>query len=353
MGDSIQIARPTLVVAEEDQPSMAEGLLSLLVVENVAGLYRCEALFGNVGTGQSGGFGFLYFDRRSVDFGKRFQVKIGNDTIFDGRIMGLEASFPEGEPPKLRLLAEDRFQDLRMTRRTRTFTDQDDAAIFRQIADEHGLSSDVDISGPTHKVLAQVNQSDLAFLRERARSVDAELWVDNAMFHAKSRAKRGDETVSVTHGQKLREFTALADLATQRTSVSASGWDVSGKTALQHEATDSTLGNELDGGDSGASVLSSAIGDRKEALAHTVPLTTDEAQSQAESFFKMSARKFVTGRGVAETDSKLRVGNLVDLQGLGSLFNGKYYLSEVRHRFDGVRGIRTEFLAERPGLGKP
>jgi hypothetical protein len=39
------------------------------------------------------------------------------------------------------------------------------------------------------------------------------------------------------------------------------------------------------------------------------------------------------------------------LAGLGPLFNGRYYLSEVRHTFDFARGIRTAFTAERPGLG--
>src|ERR1043165_6738952 len=168
MADEIRIARPMVTVAGQDEPSLSEGLLSLLFVENTSGLYRCEALFGNLGA-TDGAVGFLYFDRRKLDFGKAFQIKIGGDTIFDGRIMGLEACFPEGGPPKFRLLAEDRFQDLRMTRRTRTFTDMDDAAVFRQVANELGLTRHMDSSGRSHKGLAQVNQSDLAFLRERAR----------------------------------------------------------------------------------------------------------------------------------------------------------------------------------------
>jgi uncharacterized protein len=43
----------------------------------------------------------------------------------------------------------------------------------------------------------------------------------------------------------------------------------------------------------------------------------------------------------------------VDVKNVGPLFGGKYYLSEVRHLFDGARGIRTFFTAERPGLGRP
>jgi hypothetical protein len=66
----------------------------------------------------------------------------------------------------------------------------------------------------------------------------------------------------------------------------------------------------------------------------------------------MQARRFVTGRGIAECDARLRVGSYVDLQGLGTLFSGKYYLCEVQVLFDPVNGLRTEFAAERPGLGK-
>jgi hypothetical protein len=36
---------------------------------------------------------------------------------------------------------------------------------------------------------------------------------------------------------------------------------------------------------------------------------------------------------------------------LGPLFSGTYYLAEVTHLFDGARGIRTEFMGERPGIG--
>ena len=344
-------AVPTINVAGQDKAALADNLLSLLIVENTQGLYRCEARFSNYGS-VNGKFDFLYFDRRVLDFGKAFKVKLGSDTIFDGKITALEAQFPEGRSAEVRILAEDRFQDLRMTRRTRTFADISDSDVIRQIAGEYSLSPSVDVNGPQYKVLAQVNQSDLAFLRERARSIDAELWMDGTTLNAKSHNSRNGGKVQMTYGSKLYEFSVLADLAGQRTSVAVNGWDVAGKSGLRHEATDSIINGELNGDSSGSSVLSSALGQRREAIAHTVPLTSSETQAIAEAYFKMSARRFLVGHGVAETDSKLRVGTYVDLQGLGPLFTGKYYLSEVRHRFDGAKGIRTEFTAERPGLGK-
>jgi phage protein D len=251
------------------------------------------------------------------------------------------------------VLVEDRFQDLRMTRRTRTFDNATDSGVMTSIAKDHGLQPNINLNGPTYKVLVQVNQSDLAFLRERARAIEAELWMDDTKLYAQPRSSRTAAPVKLAFGGELLSFTALADLAGQRTTVTATGWDVASKSGLSFQAGDSVISNELNGDASGISILKSAFGDRKENLAHAVPLNSQEAQSVAESFMKMSARRFVVGRGNAQGNAKLKVGVTVELSALGPLFNGKYYLSEVHHTFDSALGFRTQFTAERPGIGKP
>ena len=346
----IRVARPVIAIDDTDEPSLSDGLISLVVTEDAGGLYRCEATFGNWGANDASP-DYLYFDRRKLDFGKGLKIKYDGATLFDGRVMALEAQFGAASPPEINGLAEDRFQDLRMTRRTRTFNDTSDADVFSRIANDHGLTPNVDVSGPTHKVLAQVNQSDLAFVRERARSIDAEVWMDGGKLFVKSHASRDAGTRRMAYGRELYEFSVMADLAHQRTSVYVNGWDVSGKTGLQYEATDSVVSGELNGGLSGASVLQKAFGPRKESIAHTVPLTAQEAQAEAESCFRQMARRFVVGRGVCDTSAKMRVGAYVELDAVGKLFNGKYYLTEVRHLFDYAHGIRTAFKVERPGLG--
>jgi phage protein D len=278
---------------------------------------------------------------------------VEQDVIADGRISALEAGFPEGEPPEITVLVEDRFQDLRMTRRTRVFDNATDSGVMQSIANDHGLQPNVNISGPTYKVLVQVNQSDLSFLRERARAIEAELWMDDTKLYAQPRSARAATSIKLAYGADLISFTATADLAGQRTSVTASGWDVAGKSALKYEASDSVISGELNGDTSGISILQSAFGARKESLAHAVPLDSQETQSVAEAFLKMSARRFVVGRGVAQGNAKLRVGCTVELSAIGPLFNGKYYVSESHHTFDNASGYRTSFTAERPGIGKP
>lgn len=349
-------ARPTLSVDNRENTNLTDGLLTLLVEETNEGLYRCELTFGNWGTAD-GGVGYLYFDRSLLDFGKKIGIRIGDGdsaaTVFEGRIMGIEANYMKRRPPEVAVLAEDRFQDLRMTRRTRTFEDVSDEDVVKDVASQHSLKPDIDIDGPArHKVIAQVNQSDLAFLRERARTIDAEVWVEGDTLHAQARSRRNREDVTLTFGQRLQEFSVLADLAGQCTSLIVSGWNVETKEGIEHEADESTVTSELNGDQSGSSILRTAIGERKEQLVHVLPMTDEEARHMAEAQYRMTCRRFTTGTATAEGDGRIRVGTYVELAGLGSLFNGKYYVVEVRHTFDGVNGYRTYFKGERPGVGQ-
>ena len=348
-------AQPAIIVDGEEQTELSGDLISLVVEEQTAGLYRCEATFSNWGS-RTGGADFVYFARDLLDFGTPFAVRAGGGAseaeIFSGRIMALEAHYPMHTPAELVVLAEDRFQDLRMTRRTRTFEQVSDRDAIEQIARNHNLQTEIDADGPTHPVLAQLNQSDLAFIRERARAIDAEVWLEGKTLHAQARGRREAESITLTYRQGLLELSMLADLAEQRTEVTISGWDVTAKEAIEAAATESAISQELNGHISGVSLLASAMGQRKDHVVHHAPFTSAEARHLADAHFRVAARRFVTGRGVCSGDGRLRVGGRINFRGVGPLLEGEYYVTAVRHVFDGLNGYRTHFSVERPGIGK-
>jgi uncharacterized protein len=219
------------------------------------------------------------------------------------------------------------------------------------LASDHGLTPTIAVTGTHHKLLAQVNQSDLAFLRGRARAIGAEIWIDGTDLHVASRTLRQGNQLTLAYGRDLREFSVAADLAGQASATVASGWDSAAKSAIREQAGVELLGGETLGDDSGASILEQSFSSRTQTLAHCFPNNNEEAKALARAHFLEHARRFVVGRGLADSDPALRVGTWVTLQGLGALFNGKYYVTETRIRFD-TGGLRTEFVAERAGLGK-
>jgi phage protein D len=342
-------ARPTLEIDGTRQERLEAGLLTMDIVDSVDKVCRAELVFGNWGGPDSSGF--QHFDRKTVEFGKAVLIKIGDSTLFEGRITAITAGYPDGGPPTVGVIADDRLQDLRMTRRTRVFSAKSLGDIVRQIAGEHGLTADVTLSGGTMKVVTQVNQSDLGFLFDLAQREDAQLWVEGKKL--RGARTRPTDKVDLRWAGSLREFHVDADLAHQRSSLVASGWDVTGKAAATYSAGESAISSEAAGLDTGSSILAQAFARRVDTLAHRAPFDSQEAQAVAEAAYRQGARRFVSGRGVAETRPGLKVGATLALTGLGKLFDGDYRATSVRHLFDARDGQRTEFTCERPGLGRP
>lgn len=346
--------RPTVVVDGQVASDLAAALVALEVRERVDGLAQAQLAFGNWGTRDSAP-GYTLFGRDRLEFGKQLDVKLGEDLLFSGRIMALQARFPKAGVGEAELVVqvEDALQDLRMKRRSRSFEQASLADAAQRIASDHGLTAQVDGDTPTLPLLAQVNQSDLAFLREQARRCEMEVWLDERKLHLAARQRRGGGTLSLDYGGMLMSFDVRADLALQRTELSVAGWSVADKQAVKETASaDSLLGRETSDGESGAALLRQRIGARPDTVAHLHPGSADEARQLAEAWLRQINRRFVVGHGSAQPDARLRCGATVELTGLGPLFSGKYALAEVTHRFDVAEGLRTEFVAERPWIGR-
>lgn len=346
---AVSSARPVLQVDGRDSATLGSGLIDLQITDTADGMARCELTFGNWGSPDGGGF--QYFGRDVLDFGKAVKIRVGDTTLFDGRISAISARFPAGGAPQVGVCCEDRLQDLRMTRRTRSFADATLADVLRRIASDHGLQAQLDVSGQTYKLLAQVNQSDLAFARELARREDVQLWVDGTQLKAAQRTRRRGATVELAWAGALREFHVCADLAHQRTKLVGAGWSVADKKVARHEADDDAVRSELGNGTSGAQTLQQAFGARVDTLAHGLPAADAQARALAEASFRHLARRFVVGRGVAETDPDLRVGAKVRISGIGPLFEGDYTVTDTHVLFDATHGLRTAFLCDRPSIG--
>jgi phage protein D len=350
-GQTLQANRPTVEVGGQPQAALTNNLLRMTAVENAAGVHRCEASFNNwgtVGIGRGATQGFLYFDRALLDFGKRVVIKLASGTIIDGVITALGANFPSGGAPEISVVVEDRYRDLRLVRRTRTFQDVTASDIARQVANDYGLNLTCDLQGPTYKAVTQLNQSDLEFLRVRARLCDAELRLLGQQLYLKSRANSGAEALQLSLGSTLTSFDVVADTTAQATTVSAIVWDVASKSAKTASAGVSTLGSQLRGGSSGAQEVGRAFGQRNV----NVPVAWADPQSQSNALFRGEAQRFVVGHATAGADAHIAVGSMIRLASLGPLFSGIYYVSEVNHTFDQQAGAITKFTVESPALGQ-
>ena len=344
---------PVFEVDGRHRGELARDVLRMDVAEDTAGLRTFVGHFNAIGPQSDGSTGQLsYLDGSVVSFGTPLKVTIGppdsQRQIFDGRISAIEVSFTEGGTPYVTVYAEDVLMKLRMTRRCRTYEDMTDTSIAQEIAKEYSLTAEVDADGPTYSLVQQWNQSDLAFLRERAALVNAEVWAQGTTLCFKSRTKRTATQITLVQGNTLLDAQLRADLAHQRDTVTVTGWDHDAAGPIESKAEAGVIQREVTSGRTGISILGTALGSKAGAWARRTPVNAKEATAWAEADYLRRARQFVRVDGVTSGTADLTVGTRLTLERVGPIFEGPpYYATAVHHSYDLNIGFRTGFCAER------
>jgi len=338
--------RPSVLVDGSDQ-GVSTNVLSLAVEEAISGPAGCEITLNNWSAGKSPGY--LYLDRSILDFGKSIDVRFADVSIFKGRINAIEAIFSEGIAPRLLISAVDRLQDLGTNPTTRFFSDVSLSDVFSVIASDHGLTAEIDLNGPQFPILAQLNETDLAFITRLGEQYNLSVRIFDQTLKVRTRKGAG-VPINLTLGRNLRSYRVRADLAEQPTGLTVSGWDVRAKEIIHPETTEALIQTELNGGDSAASLFRNAFDENKEHLFFE-QIDDEQALALSQAAFLQRARRFVTGSGLVEGDPKLRAGCIVKIKGLGEMFNGRYAISHVCHRFDLSAGYTTDIETFRADIG--
>lgn len=351
---------PVFEVGGTVRGELARDLRQLSVEEGTDGLKKLVARFRAFGPHENAAEErLLYLEGEPFDFGVDLAVSLGPPgvarRVFAGKVSALEACFAVEREHEVVIFAEDRLMDLRMTRRFRTYRESTDAEIAESIAGEHGLAAQVDAPGPRYDLVQQWNQSDLAFLRERARLLQAELWLADDTLHFVARERRTATALTLVRGNDLLSVELRADLAHQRTAVRVSGYDAADRAPIDEEAGADTIDAEIaPGGLTGPAVLERAFGARVSHRVREVPLTSPEAADWARAEMLRRARGFVQVCAVTRGTPDLVVGSRLRLERVGAPFTGDgYTVTRVRHSYDLEVGHRTCFEAERPTLTAP
>jgi uncharacterized protein len=350
----LSASSPVVSIDGTHHADLGRDLLRLDIEESTEGLRTLELhLAGNPNGPQPGTDVVEHLDGRILDFGKRIEVSLGppgNEKVaFTGAISALEVSFEEGDIAHVTVRAEDELMKLRMTQRSATYERVSDGDLTRTIAGHHGLIPRIAADGPTYDIVQQANQSDLAFLRERARGLSAELWALDGTLHLATRDQRAGTAVTLTRGAELLAVSARADLAHQCTGVRVSGFDAASRDRIDAEATGSTIDAEISGGRTGPQTLRAAFGELPGQRIAAVPLVEGEARAFAQAELLQRARRFVTVTGITAGTPELVVGSRITLARCGRPFDGPgYYATRIHHSYDLARGARTRFEAERP-----
>ncbi|MFG3712512.1 phage baseplate assembly protein V [Micromonospora sp. NPDC047730] len=261
---------------------------------------------------------------------------------------------------------------LHRVRRTRTFLNQSDSDIARQVATAAKLTvGTIDATGGTLAHLAQVDQTDWEFLTGRARELGYEVGADGDRFHFRraTAARRAGTPLPLTFRGNLRRFLPRVTAGNLAPEVEVRAWDPVAATVVASRTATTADGVNLGAGRTPAAAAdafvprtapapragNSAVGDvgpppgpRAHVLVGRglpVPDRADGAVREvAASLAAGLGGSFAEAEGETLGDARLVAGRAIRVDGVPAPFAGTWTLSAARHVFDETTdGYRTEF----------
>ena len=298
-----------------------------------------------------------YTDEGPFDLTKEIEISGLNAagtsiTLIKGEITALEPNFREGMTPELQVRGYDKSHRLYRELKSQAFLNIKDSDLASQIAGNAGLTPEVDSTSTVYSHLYQHNQSDLAFLMQRAWRIGFECFVADGKLHFRKPPTSGAE-VTLSYGQDLIEFFPVASLAEQVDEVQVKGWDVEKKKAIVGKAKKGELYPKIGESKDGAK-WAGTFGVGKKIVVDQPVLSQAEADTLAQARLNEISGAFIEARGRAFRQPEIKAGGRVKLENLGKRFSGTYMVTAATHIFNqngfvtefAVRGTRTGLLAE-------
>ncbi|MDJ0835185.1 MAG: hypothetical protein QNK37_01640 [Acidobacteriota bacterium] len=294
---------------------------------------------------------FKLIDDKKFAEGVKIEIMLGyvekTVSLIKGEITGLEPQFHDGESPTMEVVGYDLLSRFQRGRVSRTFTDKKDSDVAKLIAREFGLKPRVDDTGVVHKYLFQRNQSNIDFLRDRARRIGYELNIEDGQLRFRKKIADKKETLELEYGRLLRSFYPRLTTIGQITELSVQGWDPMTKKPIAFKAQKSHLSNTMGGKKHGVAVAVKAFKKREDRIVDIPVRSKQEATQIAKGMFNDVALDYINGEAVSVGDTRIRSGEVVKLTKMGKRFSGRYYITQSTHTVDRVDGYVTRFKVER------
>jgi phage protein D len=279
--------------------------------------------------------------------------------MIEGEITQISPSFPQDGIPTVSIEGHTLLHRLHGTHTTRTFQSVSDKDIVEKIAQQANLEADAEDTGIQYDYIMQPNQTDLDFLRERARRLHFEILVEGRklIFRKSQEQKSKSYTLVWAHAQKavamgantlpLSTFQLQMNASKPATSVETRSYDPASKKALVSHAGPSDQTSAMGGTKKGGDVRTDAFGRERKSVHVVTPFGSQgECDEHAKASYNNQAMGLVSGTAETIGVPDLRGGQIVTLLGVGRRFEGEYRIDEATHIIGG-NGYRTSLSVKR------
>jgi len=276
--------------------------------------------------------------------GKEIEIKAGyhndEETVFKGIVIKHSVKIRESVSV-LVIECKDKTVKTTVGRKSSYYYDSKDSDIIEEILDKYGLEKAIETTNNTHTELVQYNSSDWDFMMTRTQANGKICFVENGKVIISKPDLNQEELETISFGATLLSFDGEIDARNQFNAIKAYGWNPSDQEIIEVEATDPNVSLN---GNLTVSDLASVVEIDALELKHGGNVSDSELQewSNAKSLFQQLSK--TRGRVKFQGIPSVKPGTILKLEGVGDRFNGKIYVTAIRHEIaDGNWTVDAEF----------
>ena len=269
--------------------------------------------------------------------------------IFIGEVSSIGTEYRRTtsyDPLLVTLRCYDKAQHLTRVRESQTYLKQTYSDIVKKVAQSRGLKCEVDSTSIKYDHVVQADQTPWEFVRYMAARVGYDVYVNGDKLFFKQPQKTKASGIELKWGHTLSQFNATASVAFQVRKVQVRGWDPKNQKAIVGKASTGKNGFEADLGEqkSGPDIAHATVKADETYIGNWPVVDQKEATTLAEALAYDMERDHVHAEGVTTIGMpEILPGKLIEVEGVGKRFDGKYLVTSTTHRYDGTEGYTTAF----------
>lgn len=285
--------------------------------------------------------------------GKKIEIQLGyrsqNESVFKGVVVKHAIKIRKTGSM---LIVECRDESMKLTRgrNSRYFVDKKDSDIMQEIIDLHGLQHDVVTTDAALKEVVQYDATDWDFILCRAEANGCVVITEGGKIRIVRPDVAGSSIVTVGFGATVLELDAEIDARLQSKGVKAKAWNATDQEVIETEAAEPST---TENGNLDPDTLADVVGGEAHELRHGGKVSEPELQAWADGYLLKERLAKVRGRVKFQGLATVLPGTVIEVTGIGERFEGKMYVSGVRHSVsdgnwetDAQIGLSTATFAE-------
>ncbi|MFK7771545.1 MAG: type VI secretion system tip protein VgrG [Saprospiraceae bacterium] len=274
----------------------------------------------------------------SDDFkpGNEIEIALGydgdNEVVFKGIITKIRIKIRRNGDSVLMVEAKNKAIKMTVGRKSKYFYESKDSDVMSEIMGEYGDHSlSFEDTVLEHPELVQYRSTDWDFVLSRVEANGKICFVDDDFIIVQAPNPNLGAQFTLQFGTNVYSFDASIDARDQLKNVTAQGWDFGDQEIIVAEAQEPSI----DGmGNLSAEDLADVIGTDPYVISHGGKTDQAELQAWADAQLLRNRMAKIQGNLSIQGNAEITPTNTIELDGFGERFNGKIYVSAIKHQVE-------------------